>query len=163
MRTRLLRRARHVVFLGLAIGGLALPSLASADHGHSSSTSVVFIPGPFMTLTSSTSTTGAAFFAPMFTTVKLFADSGEASEEMVAFLSNHQRDLQQDLALGGGATLDALASMMAVPAEERRAFSRSLFEERHALMSALAHDQVGVEEATRFLSVLRDAGLIEGA
>ncbi|RVU45791.1 DUF3015 domain-containing protein [Lujinxingia sediminis] len=163
MPTRLLRSARHVSFVGIALVALALPSLASADHGHSSTTSIILIPGPFMSLTSSTSTTGAAFFAPMFTTVKLFADSGEASGEMVAFLNDHQRDLQQDLALGGGASIDALASMMGVEADKRHTFSQALFEERHALMGSLSHDQVGVEEATRFLSVLSDAGLIERA
>ncbi|TXD34423.1 DUF3015 domain-containing protein [Lujinxingia vulgaris] len=164
MRLLRARSATYVMMVGMVALSLALPSVASADHGHSSTTtSVIFFPGPFMTLTSSTSTVSAAFFAPMFTTVKLFADNGEASDVMVAFLDDHQRDLQQDLALGGGAAIDALAAMMEIPSENRQAFSRALFEQRTSLQEALSGERVGVEEATRFLSTLSDAGVVAGA
>ncbi|WP_158542575.1 DUF3015 family protein [Lujinxingia litoralis] len=154
--TRALRSWRALALMGLLLSALTPPATAWADHNH---VSVIMIPGPFMTLTSSTSTTGAAFFAPLFTTVKLVADNGEASEEMVAFLSDHHLDLQQDLALGGGASIDALAHLLDVPQSERQAFGRALFEEREALLNALQVEQVNVEHATRFVHALDHAGV----
>lgn len=104
------------------------------------------------TSTSSTSTTLATGLGLL----SMQLATGQ-NRQMAAFLRRNSVALQHDIYTGGGESSADLARLFEVADEDREAFGRLLFEERHRLAPLIEAGPIDEERARRFVAIIDDA------
>jgi len=132
------------------------PALDLSDTGGSSASSGS--PALISTTILPTATTAGIIFGAYFTTTKDKEKAAPSKEETgkaaSAWLRMHKSQLREDLARGGGRSLDQLAGLASIRPENRARFGAAMRAHRGTLLTLGDPEGLTPDRALRFLATL---------
>lgn len=137
-----------------------LPSVAMADHEPEGGSTVMVI----STAPSTTSSTSAIVL--ITATNPFFSSSTSSTTADTLFGSTQNTEqymranavaMQEDIAVGGGRTIEDLASMCGLKPEDMSAFAKLLREQREPLIAMLEPSGLDATRAIKFAAHIEDA------
>ena len=134
--------------------GIAAPSMATAQDRRQQDRNQAAAVQELTSALISSSVTSTTTGAGVSLTLVLMDDP--ATEEVAAYLNDNTTHVFQDIHLGDGEAIRDLGALLAIPAEDHRAFGKLLYELRHDLVGFLGDGGLDNDQAHSFLTLIAE-------
>lgn len=116
---------------------------------------IVFAPGLLTTTTTTAGVVVVSATGPFLSTTSSTSSSGGHHHhrhcQAEEYLRHNQAAVRQALALGAGQGVDDLATLFAVPPDQRASFARTLRQHRATLLPLIDLERLDTDQARRFV------------